>query len=295
MDHTSHSAFSDPGIHRPLLEAIEPRPTTISQVCRTLIGHYRGHQADLPASTSDDIHSRWLEVILDRAVERQPGPLDNPRPLHDRVQGCCRDHALLAVAILRSHGVPARSRVGFTNYFDPAWHHDHVVPEYHDGERWVRFEPMLDPGDLVADPLDLPLHVDPVDEIGFAPASVVWLAHVDRGLDLSRFGVAPEVPDVGGEWFVREYVIFEVAHRYGDELLLWDAWGAMEGPDASAETDALVGRVARLLVAADAGDLAAEDELEGLYRGDARLHPAGEVFRIDPLGGPSVTESLVRR
>lgn len=122
---------------------------------------------------------------------------------------------------------------------------------------------------------------------------MVWLAHRDRGLDLSRFGVAPEVPDVAGVGFVREYVIFEVAHRFGDELLLWDSWGAMEGPDASAETTELTDLVARLLVAGDAGDLDAEEELERLYRSDARLHPAGEMFRIDPLGGPSVTESLV--
>ncbi|WP_203567200.1 transglutaminase-like domain-containing protein [Aestuariimicrobium ganziense] len=294
MDHRAHSAYSDPGRHSGLVDALDPSPEALSQLCRRLIGHYRAHEDELPRETIGDIHSRWLDVILDRAVERQAGPLDAERAPSDRVQGCCRDHALLAVGVLRHHMVPARSRVGFTNYFDPTWHHDHVVPEYHDGTRWIRFEPMLDVGDLVPDPLDLRQDVDPATDIGFATAAQVWLAHRDHGLDLSTFGVAKEAPEVGGVWFVREYVIFEVAHRYGDELLLWESWGAMEGPNASSDTDDLVDRVARLLVAADAGDEAAEAELDQLYRTDDRLHPGSEVFRIDPTGGPAVTESLVR-
>lgn len=57
--------------------------------------------------------------------------------------------------------------------------------------------------------------------------------------------------------------------------------GRDESPSAEApqESSALIDRVARLLAGADAGDVAAEEDLERLYDGDARLQPAGEEFR----------------
>jgi len=47
-------------------------------------------------------------------------------------------------------------------------------------------------------------------------------------------------------------VIFEVAHRYGDEMLLWDGWRATEeAPDVTTMDE-----LARLLVRADASTTA---------------------------------------
>lgn len=45
------------------------------------------------------------------------------------------------ISLLRHHGVPARSRIGFAGYFTQGWHHDHVVPEAWLGGRWVRCDP----------------------------------------------------------------------------------------------------------------------------------------------------------
>jgi len=83
-------------------------------------------------------------------------------------------------------------------------------------------------------------------------------------------------------------VIFDLAHRYGDEMLLWDAWGATEGASDLAEIDEL----AQLLVRADAGDDGAETELHTRYREDDRLHPGESVLTYSPFGRPPRTVHL---
>jgi hypothetical protein len=82
-------------------------------------------------------------------------------------------------------------------------------------------------------------------------------------------------------------VIHEVAHRYRDELLLWDGWGAM-GPELVDDVE-LIDEVAALLLAADDGDEVAERELAERYAVDPRLHPGRTVACYSPTG----TESRV--
>ncbi len=81
--------------------------------------------------------------------------------------------------------------------------------------------------------------------------------------------------------------MFEVAHRFGDELLLWDAWGSTDGADVE-----LADGIAALLIRADSGDESAETELEQLYRDDERLHPGDTVKQHSPYGAPPVTVRL---
>jgi hypothetical protein len=46
------------------------------------------------------------------------------------------------------------------------------------------------------------------------------------------------------------------------------------------------------LLAADAGDLAAEDQLEQRFRTDPKLRPAPTVIQLSPYGDPPVTIDL---
>ena len=57
----------------------------------------------------------------------------------------------------------------------------------------------------------------------FETASDVWLAHRAGAVDVTTYGVFPG-SELSGEHFVASYVVFEIAHRFGDELLLWDDW-----------------------------------------------------------------------
>ena len=72
-------------------------------------------------------------------------------------------------------------------------------------------------------------------------------------------------------------------HRYGHEALLWDEVDA-----GITDTDA--DELARLLLAADAGDLIAEDQLEQQFQ--TKLRPGSTVTQYSPYGDPPVTVDL---
>jgi hypothetical protein len=284
IDHSVQSLYSDPRHCAGLFDEIEPTVEAVSAMARNVVIHYRASGRQLPEHSREDISLRWVDAILATDQTRHQTPLTVHRRTEDLVQGCCRDHTLLAVAALRHHGVPARSRVGFASYLSPTtWHHDHVIVEAWLGGRWQRFDTELAaPVPRLADPTDIP----PGSDSPFLTAAHVWRAHRAGTIDVTRFGVA-EGLGIDGDWFVHGYVIAELAHRFGDELLLWDTWGAMSGDLTQIPPDhvTLVDEIARLLTASDEGDLAAERDLLSRYRDDDRLRPGPQVRSFSPNGG----------
>lgn len=274
------SPYSDPGRHAARLADLPDDVESLCAAARNVIAHYRAELPDLPVERHAEIDSRWLERILDLDQQRHPEPLSSPRTLDARVAGCCRDHSLFLTAALRARGVPARNVVGFASYFSPGFHHDHVVVEYWDGTRWVRADPELTQPGFDFDVRDLPR----TSGAPFQTAAQVWRAHRSGATDADRYGVEPHSPLRGPE-FIGTYVVFQVAHRYGDELLLWDDW--FELP-----SDGTLDVLAGLLERADAGDAQAEAELRGRY--EAELRPGTSVTRYSPYGDPEVVEELVR-
>ncbi|MGI3785490.1 MAG: hypothetical protein ACRYG2_32490, partial [Janthinobacterium lividum] len=127
--YSQHSRYSHPGRNVDLLQAVAPEIPTVCAVAQNTIAHYRAATVPLPESSNDDINAGWLSRILDLDQERHGVPLQHERPEAQRVQGCCRDHTLLAISILRQHNIPARSRVGFATYLHPNTRVDHVVAE----------------------------------------------------------------------------------------------------------------------------------------------------------------------
>jgi hypothetical protein len=188
-----------------------------------------------------------------------------------------------AVAALREQETLARTRVGFTGYFAPDFRGDHVVADWWNGTRWQRFDPELEPGSRSFDVRDLPTG----EGAPFETAAEVWTGYRAGRLDPARYGVAPG-SELSGPGFIRTYVIMEILHRYGHEALLWDEVG-------TGITDSDADEVARLLRAADAGDLAAEDHLERQFQTDPKLRPAPTVTQLSPYGDPPVTIDLTPR
>ncbi|MFI7600528.1 transglutaminase domain-containing protein [Actinoplanes sp. NPDC049681] len=278
MDYTRQSAYSDPREFAGLLAELPADVPALGAAVRNLVVHYRGSGIDFAPDRLEEIESRWVDRMIAHDQRRFPGSLLTPeRAPEDRIVGCCRDYTLLTVAALRSHGVPARSRVGFAAYLDADFHFDHVITEWWDGSRWRAADTQLDPEwGMPVDTLDVPLSAG-----GLEPASQVWTAFRRGELDPTGYGVHPASPIRGG-WFIRNYVLNETAHRYGDELLLWDGFGVM-----SQELDGdlgLIDEVAALLIAADAGDDAAERKLAAWYAADDRLHPATTIESFSPRG-----------
>lgn len=286
-----HSAYSDPGRHAALLDQAEPDITTASMVAQNLIAHYRFASTPLPESSNDDINARWLSTILEIDQQRHGAPLTAPRPEAERVQGCCRDHTLIAVGILRQHGVPARSRVGFADYLRPESRVDHVVAEAWLGGRWVRFDPGLaGPRGRVSDPHDIVVGNDSP----FLTAATAWSGYRRRGRPIDDLGVRVGPVEFTGPPFVLSYLIMDVAHRFGDELLLWDFWGAMPLPGAPIDYE-LGDVLAKLVQRADRHDETAELTLLDLYQHDPRIRAGDEIVRHSPRGAPPVRVSLIQR
>ncbi|AEV87950.1 hypothetical protein ACWT_6939 [Actinoplanes sp. SE50] len=281
MDWTRQTRFSDPGRHRERLAALPADADAIGAVVRNLTVHYRASGIDFPPERLTDIDTRWVSRMLDLDEERFGGaPLDADRPLQQRLTGCCRDSALLTVAALRAHRIPARSRIGFAGYLEPDYHVDHVVTEYHDGERWIAMDPGLGIPEVELGPA------------GLHTAAQAWRAMRRGEIDPGTYGVGFGVP-IGGPWMILHYLMLELAHRQGDELLLWDLFGEAI-PFADREWALLpaalpadlthLDEIAALLLDADAGDDRAEKELTARYVDDPRLHPGGTVFCVSPRG-----------
>lgn len=289
----AHTAYSDPGAFRERLTPILASGDDVASVggiVRNLLYHYRADGIEVPDDRRGDIDSRWAASILGLDALRHPAPVDVPRAKADRVAGCCRDYTLLTVAALREQGIPARGRVGFAGYLGEGFHYDHVIVERWDGSRWVRSDAQLEPSWFAFDTCDLPRD----GLAGFATAAEVWGA-IRRGeVDPRAFGVFPESP-VSGLAFVFDYVIRDVAHLNGDELLLWDVWGGMRFGGEVTEADATwMDELARLVDAVDAGRVGAPAELVARYASDPRLAPRGSVRQASPFGVPEREVDLAR-
>lgn len=296
MDYTTHSRFSSPGRYAALLEGLPTDPVALSAISRNLIVHYRASGHELPSATKHEINARWLAAMLAADQSRQRFPLTEPRDVLDRVQGCCRDHTLFCVGALRSNGIAARSRVGFAGYFVDGWHHDHVIVEAWIDGRWRRFDSEIDTArPTLPTPMDVG-HCE-LDSTGFVTAAQAWMGYREGRIDPETYGVDPTMPVFRGPRFLFDEVIYEVAHRFGDELLLWDGWGRIGYPgEPVSEAHAVwLDEIAGLLLAADRGDLVAEHELLRRYRTDEGLQPGATVIQASPYGDPPIEVNLDRQ
>ncbi|ADB33954.1 transglutaminase domain protein [Kribbella flavida DSM 17836] len=286
MNYTQQTAYSDPGEYAVLLDPLPTNIPELTAVIRNLLIHYRGGGIQFTGERLEEINHRWIDALLATDQRRNGTPLTTPRAPEDRVAGCCRDYALLLVSALRHQGVPARTRIGFATYFQPGWNADHVITEYWNGDRWVQVDGQLEPGEHWGfDVQDLPAG-------HFRSAAEVWRGFRAGEIDGETCGVDPTLPFRGG-WFIRDYVFLQLAHLQGDELLLWDGWGAM-ADDLSMDltpTDEL----AALLLAADAGDEAAATKLRDRYREDPDLHPGERIEVRSPSGTPPYLVDLATR
>jgi hypothetical protein len=137
---------------------------------------------------------------------------------------------------------------------------------------------------------------EPPGGSGFVTAAQTWAANRRGDIDPDAYGVDPDMPLFRGPQFLFDEVIYEVAHRFGDEMLLWDAWGRIGEPGSPVtdEDARWLDGVATLLLAADAGDLDAERRLLAKYRDDKGLHPGPTVLQASPFGGHPVPVVLQR-
>ena len=211
-------------------------------------------------------HTRPAAAMLELASAIDPAPLSAVRPPARRVIGNCRHFSVLASALLRQRGTPARARCGFGLYFDGSGV-DHWVVEYWDDGTgaWRLGDAQLDGVQRAAlklpfDPLDVPR-----DQ--FLVAGEAWRRCRAGEADPMTFGIL----DMHGLWFVAGNLVRDVASLNNMEMLPWDVWGVMPQPGEAPDAAALAGFDAAALSRAPDAHF---DDLRALYADGGWTVPA---------------------
>lgn len=272
------SSVTDPGQYAHLLDDLPSDLAGVARVVQGLVYHYMAGQYMFgycpPQERMAEIDTRYAERILARLIELDDRPLTEPRAYEDRIVGCCRDFSLLACAILRHQGTPARLRYGFASYFDAGYWGDHVIVEAWNGSRWQRFDPQL------AGVFKTDYDLFDIPAAAFATGGRAWQMCRNEGADPLRFGLGPHVEDVRGWWFVRGRLQLDLASLNKQELLCWDQWRYGEPNNAPiGDDEALLDRAAALSLLPDSA------ELRALWRGDTRLRLPESVTCFSPARG----------
>jgi hypothetical protein len=272
------SPFSDPGRHAALLDGLPSDPAEVAKIVQGLVVYE--HVAEpfygvaLAPERREESHIRRTEALISAILANDDHPLDVGRTPGKRLVGICRHFALLAVAIFRQGGVPARARVGFGGYFNPGKFEDHWVCEYWKaGEgRWALLDVQFDDVfrrrlGLAHDPLDTPRNQ-------FLVAADAWRKCRQGALDPDAFGI--EFSKLRGLWFVAGNLIGDLAALNGAELLPWDVWGAKPPPFPALSADQLAyfDALAALLAEPDVNF----DALRARYKAESSLRAPETVF-----------------
>jgi hypothetical protein len=259
----------------PLIEGLPREAPALAEVVQGLLLHEHlagpAYGVTLSDARRAESHLRSVERMLER-LGQDDRPLSVARPIEERLVGTCRNFTVLLVALLRAGGVPARARCGFGAYFAPGRFVDHWVAEYWHGQeaRWARVDAQLDGPQREL--LQVDFNVLDVPHDRFLIAGDAWAQCRAGEANPDLFGIH----DMYGYWFIAGNVVRDLAALNNMELLPWDDWGAMPGPDEplSAEQLAFFDELAALTRAPDASWA----ELRARYEGDERLRVPATVF-----------------
>jgi hypothetical protein len=138
----------------------------------------------------------------------------------NKIIGICRDFSVVAAALCREAGIPARARCGFASYFEQGKYIDHWVLEYwnEDRKQWVMVDAQLD--DLQQKALNLPFDPLEVGEEYFITGPRAWLMCREGLIDPEIFGIF--------KWWGYDYLRCNLILDANSLLKLpmqpWDIW-----------------------------------------------------------------------
>jgi hypothetical protein len=200
----------------------------------------------------------------------------------------CRHFTVLMVTMLRAQGTPARARCGFGGYFTDGFFEDHWVCEYwHPGQkRWILVDAQIDGTQRGWFPIDFDVTDVPRDR--FLIGGDAWARCRSGAADPGKFGLS--LVNESGDWWIADNLMRDAAALGNIEVLPWDCWGAMPGPDDPLDEElcTLFDRLATLTQTPDGSFT----ELIRLCQADERLRVPAIVRnavrgRDEPLDGAS--------
>jgi transglutaminase superfamily protein len=221
--------MTSPGKYAELLDGLPGDVAGVFRVVQGLMIHEfwgEAYGVTLTDAERETVNLRRVQDLLGAIVSRDDRPLDVARAPGGRIATNCRGFTVLAVALLRAKGVPARSRCGFGAYFTDGWFEDHWVAEFWDGSRWRLADAQIDEVQRGKLPIDFDLTDVPHDR--FVIAGDAWRQVRAGTADPDRFGLS-FIPEAG-DWWIAANLMRDAAALDGVEVLPWDVWGPMPEP-----------------------------------------------------------------
>jgi hypothetical protein len=270
-DFVTQGRMTDPGRYAGLFHAVPGDVAGVGRVVQGLLIHEfwaDGYGVTLAEEDRDRVNLRRVEDVLDAVLAKDDRPLTEEREPGSRVATNCRGFSVLAVAMLRHHGVPARARCGFGAYFKAGYFEDHWVVEYRDGDTWKLFDAQIDP--MQRDIVKITFDLADVPRDQFVIAGQGWKLVRAGKADPNRFGLS--TIDEFGDWWIAQNLTRDAASLAGIETLPWDQWGVMPEPGDAIDVELYD----RLAAATAEPSMSAVTQLMV----DERLRIPGEVFNV---------------
>lgn len=247
--YTQPAVMTSAGRYAPLLQGLPRDAAGVAAVAQGLLIHeHLAHAYGVTLTDADraSVHIRPVEEMLAQIVARDDRPLDLTREPATRLPVNCRHFTVLMVAMLRAQGTPARARCGFAAYFSPGFFEDHWVCEYWDAEqrRWALADAQVD--DRQRGWFGIGFDLTHVPRDRFLVGGDAWARYRRGQADPAAFGLS--VIGESGDWWIAANLMRDAAALLNIELLPWDCWGAMPGPQDPIADDlaALFDRLALL-------------------------------------------------
>ena len=203
LSYDSQSSYSDPMAFGALIHSWPTEPKYLSKSIAEFIFHIGSDECQNVPTPDDhqaDMQIRTVFEVLERITNK------NNNSANRKFAGVCRDFSLLAASSFRSHGIPARLRVGFADYFNEGFYDDHWLCEVYDGQRWnlLDLEVLAEPSIAIA-----LFDAAAVQSDRFLNASKSWHLVQYGKLSGSNFGV--HRLNITGDWIVAANVFRDAA------------------------------------------------------------------------------------
>jgi hypothetical protein len=156
----------------------------------------------------NEVNLKSVEQMIQKIKSLDPSSLLVSRKDNKKIIVICKHFAMLLTSILRSKGIPSRTRCGFATYFEGGWLEDHWICEYWNEteKRWIMVDAQID--NKLIKKLHLnPNRFNPLDlkKGQFFYGGGIWKLYRKGVGDSKICGFSPT--NEFGEWYIRGNMI----------------------------------------------------------------------------------------
>lgn len=280
------SLITDPKKFGYLFKSLPCDIAMIKSLLQGLILHFwdgNFYNYQIPLKRLSDIDLRYVEKMLEKIIRLDNAELIKARSLDRRMVGSCRDYATLFCAILRYHGIPARTRVAFSAFYFKQYYHDEMILEYWNQakQRWCLVDTRVTDAHIKRQKLAINFDLLDVPRDQLIIPGLAWQMLREDPLRANKFCGGDKIKNKG-IWYVRDRLIQDFVALNNIEMQLWDVWGLMFA-DQAIENDEeqlqFLDHLAELTIAPDKHF----QSIRALYQRDARIKVPQKIKSFSPV------------